>query len=66
MSRIAIPSLAEAPAETHSTLKGVTKRLGWQFLFTNFLNNIAQVELDFPDDVPALRNYIRENRHVED
>ena len=29
MSRIAIPSLAEAPAETHATLQGVTKRLGW-------------------------------------
>jgi uncharacterized peroxidase-related enzyme len=29
MSRIAIPSLAEAPAETHTTLKGVTRRLGW-------------------------------------
>jgi uncharacterized peroxidase-related enzyme len=27
-----------------------------QFLFTNFLNNIAQVELDFPADVPALRD----------
>jgi uncharacterized peroxidase-related enzyme len=37
-----------------------------QFLFTNFLNNIAQVELDFPADVPALRNYIREPHHVED
>ncbi|WP_342724638.1 carboxymuconolactone decarboxylase family protein [Bradyrhizobium sp. B097] len=29
MSRIAIPSLAEAPAETHATLEGVAKRLGW-------------------------------------
>jgi uncharacterized peroxidase-related enzyme len=29
MSRIAIPSLADAPAETHATLEGVTKRLGW-------------------------------------
>src|SRR5436309_9624631 len=29
MSRIAIPRLAEAPAETHATLQGVTKRLGW-------------------------------------
>lgn len=29
MSRIAIPTLAEAPAETHATLEGVTKRLGW-------------------------------------
>ena len=29
MSRIAIPTLAEAPAETHTTLEGVTKRLGW-------------------------------------
>jgi uncharacterized peroxidase-related enzyme len=29
MSRIAIPSLTEAPAETHATLQGVTKRLGW-------------------------------------
>jgi uncharacterized peroxidase-related enzyme len=29
MSRIAIPSLAEAPAETHETLRGVTRRLGW-------------------------------------
>jgi uncharacterized peroxidase-related enzyme len=29
MSRIAIPTLAEAPAETHMTLQGVTKRLGW-------------------------------------
>jgi uncharacterized peroxidase-related enzyme len=29
VSRIAIPSLAEAPAETHATLQGVTKRLGW-------------------------------------
>jgi uncharacterized peroxidase-related enzyme len=29
MSRIAIPCLAEAPAETHATLQGVTKRLGW-------------------------------------
>ena len=27
-----------------------------QFLFTNFLNNIAQVKLDFPADVPALRD----------
>jgi uncharacterized peroxidase-related enzyme len=26
-----------------------------QFLFTNFINNIAQVELDFPADVPAVR-----------
>jgi alkylhydroperoxidase family enzyme len=26
-----------------------------QFLFTNFLNNIAQVELDLPADVPTLR-----------
>ena len=29
MSRIAIPTLAEAPAETQATLQGVTKRLGW-------------------------------------
>jgi len=29
MSRISIPTLAEAPAETHATLEGVTKRLGW-------------------------------------
>jgi uncharacterized peroxidase-related enzyme len=29
MSRIAIPTLAEAPTETHATLEGVTKRLGW-------------------------------------
>jgi uncharacterized peroxidase-related enzyme len=29
MSRIAIPTLAEAPAETRATLEGVTKRLGW-------------------------------------
>jgi uncharacterized peroxidase-related enzyme len=29
MSRIAIPSLAETPTETHLTLRGVTKRLGW-------------------------------------
>jgi hypothetical protein len=29
MSRIAIPTLAEAPAETRGTLEGVTKRLGW-------------------------------------
>ena len=37
-----------------------------QFLFTNFLNNIAQVELDFPADVPALRDtYIREHAHVQ-
>jgi hypothetical protein len=24
-------------------------------MFTNFLNNIAQVEFDFPPDVPAVR-----------
>jgi hypothetical protein len=29
MSRIAIPTLAEAPAETRATLVGVTNRLGW-------------------------------------
>jgi uncharacterized peroxidase-related enzyme len=29
MSRIAIPNLAQAPAETHATLQGVTERLGW-------------------------------------
>lgn len=29
MSRITIPTLAEAPAETQATLEGVTKRLGW-------------------------------------
>jgi uncharacterized peroxidase-related enzyme len=29
MSRIAIPTLAEAPAESRATLEGVTKRLGW-------------------------------------
>jgi uncharacterized peroxidase-related enzyme len=29
MSRIAIPTLAEAPAETHATLEAVTRRLGW-------------------------------------
>ena len=29
MSRIVIPGLAEAPAETRATLEGVTKRLGW-------------------------------------
>jgi uncharacterized peroxidase-related enzyme len=29
MSRIAIPSLAEAPPETRATLEGVTRRLGW-------------------------------------
>jgi alkylhydroperoxidase family enzyme len=29
MSRIAIPTLAEAPAETHVTLQAVTRRLGW-------------------------------------
>jgi uncharacterized peroxidase-related enzyme len=29
MSRISIPTLAEAPAETRATLEGVTKRLGW-------------------------------------
>ena len=29
MSRIAIPALAEAPAETRATLEGVTRRLGW-------------------------------------
>jgi uncharacterized peroxidase-related enzyme len=29
MSRIAVPSLDEAPAETHATLRGVTRRLGW-------------------------------------
>jgi uncharacterized peroxidase-related enzyme len=29
MPRITIPTLAEAPAETHATLEGVTKRLGW-------------------------------------
>lgn len=29
MSRIAIPSLAETPEQTHATLEGVTKRLGW-------------------------------------
>jgi AhpD family alkylhydroperoxidase len=27
-----------------------------QFLFTNFLNNIAKVDLDFPADVPGLRD----------
>ncbi len=103
MSRIAIPTLAGAPAETQATLEAVTRRLGWtpnlfrlmalspntlaafvglsgslelelnrrsescdpkraaavrfaraiagvtaQFLFTNFMSNIAQVELDFP------------------
>jgi uncharacterized peroxidase-related enzyme len=29
MSRITIPTVAEAPAETLATLEGVTKRLGW-------------------------------------
>jgi uncharacterized peroxidase-related enzyme len=29
MSRIPIPTLAEAPAETRAILEGVTKRLGW-------------------------------------
>jgi uncharacterized peroxidase-related enzyme len=29
MPRIAIPTLAEAPAETQATLQAVTKRLGW-------------------------------------
>jgi uncharacterized peroxidase-related enzyme len=29
MSRIAIPTLTEAPAETRATLEGVAKRLGW-------------------------------------
>lgn len=29
MSRITIPTLAEAPAESRTTLEGVTKRLGW-------------------------------------
>jgi AhpD family alkylhydroperoxidase len=29
MSRIAIPALAETPAETRAILDGVTKRLGW-------------------------------------
>lgn len=29
MSRIAIPTLAEAPAESQATLEGVTRRLGW-------------------------------------
>lgn len=29
MSRIAIPTLLEAPAETETTLDGVTRRLGW-------------------------------------
>ena len=29
MSRISIPTLAEAPGETRATLEGVTKRLGW-------------------------------------
>ena len=37
-----------------------------QALQTNFLNNIAQVELDFPADVPALRDtHIREHAHVQ-
>jgi uncharacterized peroxidase-related enzyme len=29
MSRIAIPDLDEAPAETQATLQGVTRRFGW-------------------------------------
>jgi hypothetical protein len=29
MSRIPIPSLADTPADTHATLQGVSRRLGW-------------------------------------